>query len=199
MIRDTRLAILETAKRLFNEWGYNNVSTRDLADELNISKGNLTYYFKKKEEIIETLLTESPHTCVSKPPENLKELNEFFNDIQKGVQENAFYYWHYTQLPQVSPKIREIQNEVLQKYIEFMTQAFRILAYEGILREENSPGEYDRIIDVLLITSIYWVPFYKLKGNETSNNFSFLAWGILSSFLTAKGQNEYQTKKKNIH
>ncbi len=192
MIRDTRLAILETAKKLFNERGYTNVSTRDIADELSISKGNLTYYFKKKEEIIEAILLESPSPRILKAPENLAELNDFFNDIQMTVQENAFYFWHHAQLIQISSKIKEMQNDILQKNIEFMTQAFKTLTSEGILRDENSPGEYDRIVDAVLITSIYWIPFCKLKGEETPNSFSEQVWGILSSFLTAKGQIEFQ-------
>ena len=48
MKKNTRQLILDTAKRLFNERGYNGVSLKDIADELNISKGNLTYHFRKK-------------------------------------------------------------------------------------------------------------------------------------------------------
>ena len=52
MGRDIRQEILKTAKELFNERGYNGVSTRDISEVLGISKGNLIYHFKK----IDTLL-----------------------------------------------------------------------------------------------------------------------------------------------
>lgn len=39
--------ILETAIELFNKKGYAYVTLRDISDALNISPGNLTYYFKK--------------------------------------------------------------------------------------------------------------------------------------------------------
>ena len=45
---NTRQEILSAAKKLFNERGYNAVSVQDIAGALGISKGNLTYYFKKK-------------------------------------------------------------------------------------------------------------------------------------------------------
>lgn len=44
--------ILQTSLKLFNEKGCLNTSTRHIADELNISVGNLYYYFKNKEEIV---------------------------------------------------------------------------------------------------------------------------------------------------
>ena len=42
MSKDTKQKILDTARELFNERGYNAVSLKDIADALNISKGNLT-------------------------------------------------------------------------------------------------------------------------------------------------------------
>lgn len=40
---DTKTKILETARTLFSKYGYNAVSIADIAEELQISKGNLTY------------------------------------------------------------------------------------------------------------------------------------------------------------
>lgn len=51
MKKNTRRQILDTAKRLFNERGYNDVSLKDIADEVGISKGNLTYHFSKKKTL----------------------------------------------------------------------------------------------------------------------------------------------------
>ncbi len=48
MKRDTRQAILDTAKTLFSQRGYNDVAIGEIAGALGISKGNLTYHFKKE-------------------------------------------------------------------------------------------------------------------------------------------------------
>ncbi|WP_121626404.1 TetR/AcrR family transcriptional regulator [Poseidonibacter antarcticus] len=44
--------IIETSISLFNKKGYMNTSTRHIAQSMNISVGNLYYYFKNKEDIL---------------------------------------------------------------------------------------------------------------------------------------------------
>lgn len=57
MANKTKKDIILTARNLFNIHGYNSISMRDIANELGISVGNLTYYFNKKEDLIEEIDT----------------------------------------------------------------------------------------------------------------------------------------------
>lgn len=193
MKKNTRQQILDTAKRLFNERGYNGVSLKDIADEIGISKGNLTYHFSKKEVIMESLIFDTPNTQPNFIASNLLELDKIFLDRQEAVQNNAYYFLYHSQLSDLSPRIAEAQTMVYRQVVHGFQQSFKTLQDKGLLRSEMFHHEYDRIIDQLHMASIYWTSFSSLqKTAGIPADYRTHAWSIMYHLLTEKGKNELE-------
>lgn len=188
MKRDTRQEILETAKKLFNEHGYNGVSLRDISGEMGISKGNLTYHFSKKEEIMEALIEGSANTKPKTAPAGIAELDDFFLDMQRAVQENAYYFLHYTQLSQLSPTIRQKQASRFSENVSMLKESFALLNTKGLLRDEAYSGEYEDFIVCLHMSSIYWKNLPGVRATGAGRTYQFHAWGLMHNLLTEKGR-----------
>lgn len=195
MRKNIKQEIIQAAKRLFNERGYNQVSTQDIADALGISKGNLNYHFKRKEDMLDAIVEEMhSHYVVPDPPATLRQLNDLFLDLLRVTKENAFYFWHYTQLSQVSEKVRSIQTSVLRQNHILFSQAFQQLNAEGSLQDEAYPGQYEQIIRAVMLTCIYWTPHSRLEESlGTAGNFLPCVWGILYPLLTDRGKSQYNS------
>lgn len=190
MKTDTKQKILDTARALFNDYGYNSVSLRDIAKAVGISEGNLTYHFKKKEHLMERLLSESEDTFPAGVPQTLENLDAIFLDMQQNVRKNLYFFLHYTQLSQTSPDICKKQSARYGEIMKVFQTAFQNLRGTGILREERFVGEYDHVIDTLYMSVIYWAPFMELRksaGGEPRDYRRF-AWASMVHLLTEKGQ-----------
>ena len=53
---ERRLEIIETAKRLFSEGGFNNTPVDAIIKEMGVAKGTFYYYFKSKEEVLAAIV-----------------------------------------------------------------------------------------------------------------------------------------------
>src|SRR5882672_7521685 len=54
--KTTRDQIVQAADRLFYQKGYEYTSFSNISDAVEISRGNVTFYFKTKDEILEAVI-----------------------------------------------------------------------------------------------------------------------------------------------
>ena len=81
--RRTKERILEVSLAMFNSFGEPNVTTNAIADEMNISPGNLYYHYRSKDEIVTKIFAQFE-----------RELDELFaigKDRQANVEDTWFW------------------------------------------------------------------------------------------------------------
>lgn len=90
--------ILNGARKIFLEKGYEQTSMRNIANEINYSPGSIYFYFKDKSEIFHELHREGFHLLLSQlkvldkvadPFERLKAMGRVFIEF---AQDNKDYY-----------------------------------------------------------------------------------------------------------
>lgn len=139
-MKDTRKKIEEAAVLLFNEHGYNQVSLRDIAAQAGTTIGNLTYYFKQKEDLInsilETLQTSFPLKSSKEIHGSalLENLVDSFVSAEANQKNNSFYYKNLYELTKDSEYIAKRGKEFQSHLYEMVVQNLIALREEKIIR-----------------------------------------------------------------
>lgn len=190
MKSDIKQAIMDTARQLFNEKGFHDTGMRDIAAALNISVGNLTYHYKKKEDLIEAILLQD-HQKYQKPKPfcTLDDLNQLLLDITDQKNSRPYYYRHYVQLAQMCPAVYEMQISVLKNLREVLTESFHNFVNAGLLKKDFTQ-EYGNIVDAIMTLMVYGLPdFYQTEGKNTS--ILNCVWSIIIPCFTEQGREKY--------
>jgi AcrR family transcriptional regulator len=86
--RRTRERILELSLKLFNEIGEPNVTTTTIAEEMEISPGNLYYHFRNKDDIINSIFSQFEQEIEKRlrfPDDHRATIDEMWSYLQYMV------------------------------------------------------------------------------------------------------------------
>lgn len=192
---DTKQEILSMSRRLFTEHGYNGVSMRDIAAALSISVGNLTYHFKKKEELVEAIVLDMQRSYTPRTaPQTLYELDNLISHIQDLQELLVFYFSHRTQLAQISDKIKEIQIEMLRENNRLWKITFNNLRFAGFIKNEDYAHQHEHLIKAVQMVTIYWSEHSKLEAESDNGTVDLkkCVWGIIIPILSGAGKDIYE-------
>lgn len=136
----SRLHIVETANRLFYERGYQQTSFSDIAEASGIRRGNITYYFKTKNDILQdviryrmdgirALLADWEKTY-SDPRERLKRfaqmiVNSGHEIIEYGCPMGSLN----TELGKNEPELSQESRRMFDLFREWLTRQFQALGF----------------------------------------------------------------------
>lgn len=166
--RRTRERILDTALRLFNDIGEPNVTTSAIADEMNISPGNLYYHFHNKEEIVDALFEQFEREVdplLSAPAAREIAFEDawlFLHLLFEAIWRNRFIYRDINDLLSRNRKLELHFRTILER----KTSAAQLLctALAGAGKLDASEREIAALATNMVVVATYWLS-YEYAGN----------------------------------
>ena len=160
--------ILETARKVFMEKGYKNVTMKDIVEACDISRGGLYLYFNSTAEIFrEVLHMES------------EEADDVFSD---SIREDA------TATEILALFLKEQKKELLSKKDNLAIATYQYYFGEDVPKKDNIlKRQFDsavKIIEKLIETGVENGEFYCEDCRSAARNIMFLLEGLKISAHT---------------
>jgi len=189
----TRHRIIAKSRIHFNEFGYGASSLYKIAQDLNISRGNLTYHFKDKESLLDIHLDDMArrskesftNSFLIPSWETLRITSRDFIQVQKDY---AFIFFdkNILLLPRVQEKIKAIKKI----HIKIQMSMIHVSIESGNMQAEPIPGVYHNISRV-----IWRLLFFNMMATRFTEEdevaWDKLMWSLLLPYFTKKGKESF--------
>lgn len=161
--RNTRELILSTSLSLFNDLGEPNVTTNHIADEADISPGNLYYHFRSKNDIVIELFKYflarfQPLTDV--PDDQSLDADDLWFLLHLAFELKSEFRFLYRNLSDITARIPDLNKAMRGLLVRERNAAIHLL--EGLERQGSlslDQQEKDMLIDNILLAVTYWIPY----------------------------------------
>jgi AcrR family transcriptional regulator len=166
--RRTRERILELSLRLFNEFGEPNITTTVIAEEMNISPGNLYYHFRNKDDIVNSLFAQFEAEIghmLSVPADrrpNIEDVWLYLHLMFELVWRYRFFYRDLSDLLSRNRKLELHFKQILAHKIEVAQQL--CIGLRGDHALEASDMEIDALATNMVIVATYWLSYEYVRN-----------------------------------
>jgi len=190
MSQKTKDKIITAAIPLFNEEGFGAPSLYQLSQQLGMSRGNLTYYFKDKETLLLTIVEEMwskyeslmARTTQQPTWDSTNASTLEFHELQKAY---AFIFFdkQILNLPEIKGQIRRIREHHMQWQRSIVKFSIGI----GNMKSEAIKGTYDNLFKTIWSMSFFWLMSDFYKSYESEKDWGRYVWSIILPHFTDKG------------
>lgn len=170
MARQTRQRILDASLSMFNAQGEPNVTTNHIADELEISPGNLYYHFRNKDDIIEQLFAGYEvrmDAALTAPEGRLPGLEDVWLQLHLVFECIWDYRFLYRDLVDILSRNRRLRMRfarILKRADEQAHRVMRGLVQAGVMRA--SAAELDAAATNILVIATFWLNYASARGDK---------------------------------
>jgi AcrR family transcriptional regulator len=168
--RRTRERILETALLLFNRLGEPNVTTADIAGEMEISPGNLYYHFRNKDEIIAELFAtfgrrlDELLTWPQGRSAGIEDLWLLLHLLFEAMWDHRFLF---RDLDEILSRNRSVATRfalIMRRGSSTVIELCRAMVATGAM--DASEREIAALAENVTLIATYWISFQKLSAAE---------------------------------
>jgi AcrR family transcriptional regulator len=167
----TRDRILVTSLELFNAEGETNTTTIDIANELDISPGNLYYHFKGKDEIIRELFTQYElalsDTLTAPLDQPLSsdlshvEYNWYYlYVVMEEMYNYRFFYLNLDDIRQRYPEVRKGFKRLIQLKRAALFAICQNLLEQAVMRAPEQ--QLGGLVDNMTLALTFWFNYEQL-------------------------------------
>jgi AcrR family transcriptional regulator len=200
--RRTRERILETSLALFNNFGEPNVTTSVIADELNISPGNLYYHFSSKDEITSTLFLqfekeiERTLAAPSTRPANVEDVWLFLHLLFEAVWRYRFLYRDLDDLLSRNRLLEVRFKRLVSHKTDVATALCRGLVAQGQM--QAGADEIRALATNMACVATCWLSFEYVRNPRNMVESAVLAQGayqvmcMIAPFLAGTGRTLFE-------
>jgi len=187
MARQTRERILDTSLAMFNAQGEPNVTTNHIADELEISPGNLYYHFRNKEDIVEQVFARYEARMDSTllvPEGRLPDLEDVWMQLHLVFECMWDYRFLYRDLVDIVSRNRKLKvhfARILNRAATSAGEVLRGLTAAGIMRA--TPDEIRATAENVLLVATFWMNFNIVRNGRSESDQNDLTHGIYQVML----------------
>lgn len=187
MARRTRERILETALVMFNAQGEPNVTTNHIADELEISPGNLYYHFRNKDDIVEQLFAvyeTRMDEALRVPQERLPNLEDIWMQLHRVFECMWDYRFLYRDLVDILSRNRKLKlhfGRMLNRAANSASEVLKGLAQAEIMRA--TADEIRASAENVLLLTTFWLNFNAVRNSRADPSQEDLNQGIYQVML----------------
>ncbi|MEO5766669.1 MAG: TetR/AcrR family transcriptional regulator [Casimicrobiaceae bacterium] len=164
--RRTRERILAAALSLFNQDGEPNVTTAVIADELNISPGNLYYHFRNKDEIIGDLFAAYEAELaplLNAPQDRTSQVEDLWFLLHLLFEHMWAYRFLYRDLDEITSRNRKVASRVAmltRQGQHTVIESCRGLVAAGTMRATER--EIAALASNAVMIATYWMSFRRI-------------------------------------
>ncbi|CAM3028556.1 hypothetical protein DRF59_15725 [Chryseobacterium flavum] len=199
----TKEKILFKALELFNEKGYNTITTRHIAAEINISPGNLHYHFKHSEDIIKILFTELVvkmdallNTVKKVEFKTLDDLYQFTFSTCEIFYSYRFIFVNFIDILKEIPEIKSQYESIHSSRKEEFQLIFSGFQKNNILKKDVPDFIMDSLVQQMFIIADNWLThnrlILKLDQEDAVRHYSLLQMNLFYPFLNREQQQLYE-------